>query len=284
MRVSRKFSTLVRDHYSGTNSGKAAQLIEKIERGLKGKVSVDGLGPVDEFHIGGRLATINLMDQIGIRSNDNVLDLGCGLGGAARFAAANYGCNVHGIDLTPEFVDVGNYLNTKLGLDDRVTLSHGNVLNLKSLSSNIKEYDHAYMMHVGMNIKDKKLLFQEASSKLRKGAKFGIYDIMYFDSETKLDFPVPWASSMETSACSTIDFYQDSLEAAGLEIIAVNNRHKFAIEFFDRVRKLQSQEDYSPPSLGLHLIMDSFQEKMKNMIANVNEERIAPIEVIAVKT
>ena len=81
MRVSRKFSTLVRDHYSGTNSGKAAQLIEKIERGLKGKVSVDGLGPVDEFHIGGRLATINLMDQIGIRSNDNVLDLGCGLGG-----------------------------------------------------------------------------------------------------------------------------------------------------------------------------------------------------------
>ena len=84
---------------------------------------------------------------------------------------------------------------------------------------------------------------------------------MYFDSETKLDFPVPWASSMETSACSTIDFYQDSLEAAGLEIIAVNNRHKFAIEFFDRVRKLQSQEDYSPPSLGLHLIMDSFQEK-----------------------
>ena len=282
MRVSRKFSTLVRDHYSGTNSGKAAQLIEKIEEGLKGKVSVDGLGPVDEFHIGGRLATINLMDQIGIRSNDNVLDLGCGLGGAARFAAANYGCNVNGIDLTPEFVEVGNYLNNKLGLSDRVTLSHGNVLNLKSLDTD--EYDHAYMMHVGMNIKDKNLLFQEASSKMRKGAKFGIYDIMYLDSETELDFPVPWASTMETNACSTIDFYQHSLEAAGLEIISVNNRHKFAIEFFDRMQKLQTQEDYSPPSLGLHLIMDSFQEKMKNMIVNLKEGRIAPIEVIAVKT
>ena len=85
---------------------------------------------------------------------------------------------------------------------------------------------------------------------------------MYLDSETELDFPVPWASSMETNACSTIDFYQRSLEAAGLEIISINNRHKFAIEFFDRMQKLQTQEDYSPPSLGLHLIMDSF-EKLK---------------------
>ena len=168
--VSRKFSTLVQDHYSGTNSGKAAQLIEKIEEGLKGKVSVDGLGPVDEFHIGGRLATINLMDQIGIRSNDNVLIWGV-VWGAARFAAANYGCNVNGIDLTPEFVEVGKYLNNKLGLADRVTLSHGNVLNLKSLD--IDEYDHAYMMHVGMNIKDKKLLFKKLLAKCERVQNLG---------------------------------------------------------------------------------------------------------------
>ena len=284
MRGVRRNSTLVRDHYSGFNSGKAAQLVEKIEAGLKGKVSVDGLGPVDEFHIGGRLATINLMEQMGIGRNDNVLDLGCGLGGAARFAATNYGCNIHGIDLTPEFVEVGNHLNTKLGLDNNVILSHGSILNLQSLASNVKEYDHAYMMHVGMNIKDKSLLFQEVASKMRKGAKFGIYDIMYLNDETRLDFPVPWASDTDTNACSTMDVYTHSLEAAGLEIVAVNNRHKFAIEFFDRMQKIQNQEDFTPPSVGLHLIMDRFEDKIKNMIVNISKERIAPFEVIAVKT
>ena len=165
-------------------------------------------------------------------------------GGAARFAAANYGCNVNGIDLTPEFVEVGNYLNNKLGLSDRVTLSHGNVLNLKSLDTD--EYDHAYMMHVGMNIKDKNLLFKKLLAKC-EGCK--IWDLRYLCISIvrqELDFPVPWASTMETNACSTIDFYQHSLEAAGLEIISVNNRHKFAIEFFDRMQKLQTQEDYSP--------------------------------------
>ena len=83
---------------------------------------------------------------------------------------------MHGIDLTPEFVDVGNYLNTKLGLDDRVTLSYGNVLNLKSLSSNIKEYDHAYMMHVGMNIKDKSCFFKKLEQ-VAKGCK--VWDLRY---------------------------------------------------------------------------------------------------------
>ena len=62
-------------------------------------------------------------------------------------------------------------MNNKLGLADRVTLSHGNVLNLKSLD--VDEYDHAYMMHVGMNIKDKRILFQEASSKMRRVQNLG---------------------------------------------------------------------------------------------------------------
>jgi hypothetical protein len=46
-------------------------------------VSVEDLGPVDEFHIGGRVATERFLADLDISEEHHVLDVGCGLGGAA---------------------------------------------------------------------------------------------------------------------------------------------------------------------------------------------------------
>src|SRR6185369_17299910 len=86
-------------------------LIDAIRAGLAslgkapGSVTVDDLGPVDEFHIGGRKASEDFLDQLGLGADKHVLDVGCGLGGAARFVASRYGCRVTGIDLTSEYVE-----------------------------------------------------------------------------------------------------------------------------------------------------------------------------------
>jgi hypothetical protein len=44
-----------------------------------------------------------------------VLDLGGGLGGASRYLAAECGCRVAAIDLTPNFVEVARVLTAHLG-------------------------------------------------------------------------------------------------------------------------------------------------------------------------
>ena len=49
---------------------------------------------VEEFHIGGRVATESFLDQMQIGPDDHVLDVGCGLGGASRFVAERYGARV----------------------------------------------------------------------------------------------------------------------------------------------------------------------------------------------
>ena len=69
-------------------------------------VTIDDLGPVDEFHIGGRQASEDFLGQLNIKPEMNVLDIGCGLGGPARFSVNRYGCKVRGIDLTEAFVEV----------------------------------------------------------------------------------------------------------------------------------------------------------------------------------
>jgi cyclopropane fatty-acyl-phospholipid synthase-like methyltransferase len=42
-----------------------------------------------------------------------VLDLGCGLGGASRYLAAERGCRVAGVDLTPNFVEAARILTNR---------------------------------------------------------------------------------------------------------------------------------------------------------------------------
>ena len=88
-------------------------LLEAIRAGLAslgkapGNLTADDLASVDEFHIGGRQASMDFLDQLGFAPDMHILDVGCGLGGAARFAAFRYGSRITGIDLTPEYVATG---------------------------------------------------------------------------------------------------------------------------------------------------------------------------------
>lgn len=55
------------------------------KQGIKPEnASVEDLGPVDEFHIGGRAASINFLDQLEKSPSQTILDIGCGLGVSPR--------------------------------------------------------------------------------------------------------------------------------------------------------------------------------------------------------
>lgn len=242
-------------------------------------VSIDDLAPVDEFHIGGRFATERFMAQLGLSKNHCVLDVGCGLGGAARFVADTYQCQVYGIDLSPEYVETGNTLCKWVKLGEHISLHQGSALDIPFANDH---FDRAYMMHVGMNIEDKAQLFSELYRLLRPGAILGIYDVMG-QQQSDLAFPVPWASSSATSYLATADEYTHGLAQAGFELLQQHNRRDFAIEFFKRLRA-KTRVKAGPPPLGLHTLMqESTTAKIGNMISNIANGYIAPVELIVRK-
>lgn len=262
------------------------ELLAAIEAGVAalGKtpadMSVDDLGPVDEFHIGGRQASEDLLSQLDLAAEHEVLDVGCGLGGGARFVASRYGSRVTGIDLTAEFVAAGNALNGWVGLAHRVTLDHGSALDLPYAAGS---FDAGYMLHVGMNIADKAALMTAVHRVLRPGGVFAVYDIMRNGGDDDVAYPMPWASDPEASALAPSDDYKRAFEAAGFEIVAERNRHDYAVAFFERLRARTATAS-SPPPLGLHIVMgENAAAKLDNMIDGVADGRIAPVELIARK-
>jgi len=274
------YDEIVSDHYFH------GDLISAIEAALPdlGKttenVTIEDLAPVDEFHVGGRLATDNLIDQLNFSEEQHVLDVGCGLGGASRYVASRFKSHVTGIDLTPEYIETGKILSTWLGLDGDVTLEQGSALSMP-FQDNM--FDGAYMLHVGMNIDDKASLFAEIHRVLKPGAYFGIYDIMR-QKEGELLYPVPWATKNSISKLSSPEQYKKELDDADFKIFDEHNRRDFALDFFKQLR-VKTEANGGPPPLSLHTLMqESAPEKIKNLIINITENLISPVEIIAQKT
>ena len=242
-------------------------------------VTTEDLAPVDEFHIGGRQASEDFLGQLGLTTDQRVLDVGCGLGGTARFAATRYGSHITGIDLTEEYVTTGQAMCDWVGLGDRVSLRQGSAL---AMSFEADTFDGAYMLHVGMNIDDKRQLCAEVHRVLRPGACFGIYDVMR-TGEGELAYPVPWAATSETSAVHSLDDYRAALRAAEFATTAERSRRDFALEFFAKLKARTTGARGSAP-LGLHILMgDTTPRKIANMVANIASGTIAPVEIVARK-
>lgn len=239
------------------------------------RLTIRDLAPVDEFHIGGRPATVAFAEQFGATAGMRLLDIGCGLGGAARYFAAEKGCAVTGIDLSAEYAGVANLLAAKVGLGDRVVCRQASALKLPFDPGS---FDGAYMLHVGMNIEDKAALFREVRRVLAPGGLFGIYDAMRLGAG-ELSYPVPWASSAGTCFVADVASYRSLLEAQGFEIRKERNQREFALKTFEQMRAKAAAAGPSP--LGLHIVMGKdAAAKVRNMIANVTAGLIAPTELI----
>ena len=266
-------------HYS--SAGLLAAIRDGVARLGKtpATVTTEDFAPVDEFHIGGRQASEDFLGQLGLTPDQRVLDVGCGLGGTARFAATRYGSHITGIDLTEEYVTTGQAMCDWVGLGDRVSLRQGSAL---AMSFEADTFDGAYMLHVGMNIDDKRQLCAEVHRVLRPGACFGIYDVMR-TGEGELAYPVPWAATSETSAVHSLDDYRAALRAAEFATTAERNRRDFALEFFAKLKARTTGARGSAP-LGLHILMgDTTPRKIANMVANIASGTIAPVEIVARK-
>jgi ubiquinone/menaquinone biosynthesis C-methylase UbiE len=260
-------------------------LIETILSALKaaGKdiqnLKLDDLAPIDEFHIRGRKATRELASLVKLNSNHKVLDVGSGLGGASRYLASEYGCQVTGIDLTEEYCQTARTLADLLGLAPRVTYRQGSALDMPFEDNS---FDVVWTQHAAMNIADKTKLYSEIARVLRPNGHFAMYDVLE-GPVSPLVYPVPWAANPSISFLATPQKTRELLESSGLQILSWRNTSEIGQAWFKKVAAKMQQQGANP-TLGLHVLLGSdFRAMAQNQVRNLNEGRIVLIECIAQK-
>jgi SAM-dependent methyltransferase len=129
-------------------------------------LTIDDLAPADQFHGGGKDATLRLARLAGLTPGLRLLDVGGGLGGPARTLAVEFGCRVTTIDLTESYVRAAELLTARLGLGAQVTHQVGDAL---ALPFDAGAFDVVWTQNSGMNIADKARLYAGFHRVLRPG-------------------------------------------------------------------------------------------------------------------
>ena len=196
-------------------------VLQRIDDALRG-AGIDperpghrDLWPFDQLHSRGIVATREHAERARIKADMYVLDLGCGLGGASRYLAAECACRVAAIDLTPEFVEAARILTARCGLTDRIEIRQANALALPFKDGT---FDHVWSYAVTMNIANKEGLAREVARVLKPGGRFSCNEIARGSGEAPV-FPLPWASDASTSFLATPAEMCAALEAGGLSVL-----------------------------------------------------------------
>ena len=268
----------IQEHYARQDLGNRilgalAQAGKDLDR-----LRPEDLAAVDEFHVRGRAATLELARAAGIDSTQHVLDVGSGIGGPSRCLAEEFGCRVTGIDLTGEYCRVAAMLSERTGLAGRVSYQQADALNLPFSDGT---FDVVWTVHVAMNVPDKPRLYREIYRVLKPAGTLAIYDILAGPSGPVL-FPVPWARQPETSFLVTPDELRALLDQAGFRIADWADTTQAARGWF--ASQSEKFRQHGLPSLGIQLLLGpDFQVMGRNQRRNLEEGRIVLAQIVARK-
>ncbi|TCR64069.1 class I SAM-dependent methyltransferase [Bosea sp. BK604] len=265
----------VESHYGGDGdlANAIAESLRRAGKDIETLTTAD-LGTVDEFHIRGRKATLELAQMLNLSPASHVLDIGSGLGGPARTLAETYGCRVTGIDLTQAFCEAATTLSDWVHLSDRVSFQQGDATDLPFADA---AFDAAITIHAGMNIPAKERLYAEARRVLKPGARFAVYDILQGEGG-ELFYPVPWASEPAISHLATLVAMPPLLEEAGFRIVDMRDSTEESQRWFEA---MAVRLERAVPAVTFQAFLGhDFPLMARNQVRNLQDRRIRTVSYI----
>ena len=223
------------------------------------------LGALDHFHTGGLGASRELAELAQIRAEDRVLDIGAGLAGAARLLASAVGCRVDCIEMSADYCAGAALLNRLTGLADRINVHQGSALDLPFPDGS---FDVVWMQNVGMNIADKRKLYEEIARVLKPGGRFAFQEMTAGEVATTY-FPLPWATHPGDSFLVSADEMCSVLDGCG-----------FSADLFEDTsdthlnRTLANATPAAAGQLGLAVFVDNLGEKGGNARRSLEEGQV----------
>lgn len=233
------------------------------------------LSPFDEFHGGGLASTRDLARYAGLAAGQRVLDLGCGVGGPARTLAAEFDCEVTGIDLTRAFIAAAERLTARVGLASSCRFELGSATGLPFAN---ESFDVVWSQNVLMNVADKARCFAEVARVLKPGGRFAFEAVLAGDGRA-IHLPTFWASRAELNHLVTRHELAALLAGAGLVEQALEDTTAAVIAQGHKRRAAVAASN--PRELTIAVIVpDDVARKVDNALKNNEEGRTVTVKAL----
>ena len=269
----------VQDHYAsaGTGSSIAARIEAAIRRtgGPNTLITPETLAPFDHFHGGGLAATQHLAAALQPQAGETILDIGCGIGGPARWIARRYNCLLTGVDLTQEFCDAARELNSLCGMGEQVRIVEGSALSLPFPDA---LFDRAFSQFMVMNVADKAGVYREAFRVLKPEGRFVACHVSSGPNGLP-EFPLPWAATADHSFLASDEDTKRDLASVGFEITAFRDTTQTPTMLAMMRHKLETE---GLPSVGSHVLVgDQYLQLLVNALRATEQGRMRTVEIVA---
>lgn len=132
-------------------------------------------GPDGNYKLDRRQAQINLIEEVLTWADDfttnrpqNILDVGCGIGGSSLYLAEKFGAKVTGITLSPVQANRAKERAQAAGLQARTDFQVANALEMPFADNS---FDLVWSLESGEHMPDKVKFLQECKRVLKPGGK-----------------------------------------------------------------------------------------------------------------
>ena len=271
-------SPRVEDHYAIDGIVPRILATLRAANGPDVVVTPDALALIDHLHGRGVLATQELVELLDPQPGESILDIGCGVGGPARWIAAKRGCRVTAIDLTPEFCAAGRELTDLCGLAGQVEIMQGDATALPFPDA---RFDRAYSHNVVMNIADKAKFYREAVRVLKPGGQ-AVFSHLNLGPNGPPDYPQPWAAVAAHSFLATDAETRRDIGGAGFAIVSYIDKTDEILPAL--VGMLRKMEISGGPPLGVHVMMGpEFQKLQISTMRALEQGKTRMVEIVVRK-
>lgn len=184
------------------------------------------------YHPGGTTLTRRLLDLLGLRHGQRLVDVASGVGTSSLLAAAEFGVLVDGVDLSEANVKLASGAAVATDLADRATYHLGDA---EALPLEGGRYDAVICECALCTFPDKASAASEMARMLRPGGRVGISDITADRDRLPAELTglAAWVACIADAR--TTEQYEQILAAADLRVLAVEQHTEALTRMINQV-------------------------------------------------
>lgn len=182
-------------------------------------LSVEDLTPFDQYHYHGTDAVDEAARMLGVDAQTEILEIGSGIGGPARYMAHSTSCKVTALELQPDLSALSEQLTNRCGLANQVEHVCGNVLD-KPLNG--RSFDAIMSFLVFLHIPPRAELFAVCNEALKPGGSIVIEDYIKLKEPSAQDAEALQVK-VQCPYLPDMDTYRNDLEGAGFVSVQIED-------------------------------------------------------------